>query len=95
MGDKNKLSNSTDKNFWLAISLKIFAESSLAIAVPVVGALYLGRYLDDRQNTGNLYFLSLTATAFIISCISLARIGLKYMSMLDKDKVGKKEDESK
>ncbi|MFA6253406.1 MAG: hypothetical protein WCV69_04035 [Patescibacteria group bacterium] len=83
-----------DKNYWMSFSLKVFAESTGWIAIPVIGALYLGRYLDNRQNTGSLYFFSLTAVAFIISCIGLARIGIKYMAMLDQGKEQKKENES-
>jgi hypothetical protein len=84
-----------DKNFWLNVGLRMFAESTGWIAIPVVGALYLGRYLDERQNTGSLYFFSLTALAFIISCIGLSLIGMKYLKMLDQDKGSKKENESK
>jgi hypothetical protein len=73
----------------------MFAESTGWIAIPVVGALYLGRYLDEKQNTGNLYFFSLTALAFIISCVGLSLIGMKYLKMLDQDKEKKKDNESK
>jgi len=95
MENNNKLQKDKDKNFWLNVGLKMFAESTGWIAIPVVGALYLGRYLDERQNTGNLYFFSLTALAFIISCIGLGLIGMKYLKMLDQDKDKKKDNESK
>lgn len=84
-----------DKNYWLQIGLKMFAESTGWIAFPVIAALYLGRYLDQKQNSGNLYFFSLTAVAFIISCFGLARIGIKYMAMLDQEDEPKKENEPK
>ena len=84
-----------DKNYWLQIGLRMFAESTGWIAFPVIGALYLGRYLDQQQNSGHLYFFVLTAVAFIVSCFGLARIGLKYMAMLDQDKESHKEHESK
>jgi hypothetical protein len=87
--------NDQDKNFWLNVGLRMFAESTGWIAIPVVGALYLGRYLDEKQNTGNLYFFSLTALAFIISCVGLSLIGMKYLKMLDQDKEKKKDNESK
>jgi hypothetical protein len=83
-----------DKNYWLSFSLRVFAESTGWIAIPVIGALYLGRYLDNKQNSGSLYFFSLTALAFIISCIGLAKIGIKYMAMLDQGKEQKKDNES-
>ncbi len=94
MENKNKPWSDQDKNYWMSFSLKVFAESTGWIAIPVVGALYLGRYLDARQNSGSLYFLSLTALAFIISCVGLAKIGIKYMAMLEQGKEDKKEHES-
>ncbi|MDQ5970539.1 MAG: hypothetical protein QG603_316 [Patescibacteria group bacterium] len=94
MENKNKPWSDKDKNYWMSFSLKVFAESTGWIAVPVVGALYLGRYLDAKQNTGSLYFFGLTALAFVISCIGLARIGIKYMAMLDSGKEEKKDHES-
>lgn len=84
-----------DKNYWLQIGLKMFAESTGWIAFPVIAALYLGRYLDQKHNSGNLYFFSLTAVAFVVSCFGLARIGMKYMSMLDQNQEQEKENESK
>ncbi len=94
MENKNKPWSDKDKSYWMSFSLKVFAESTGWIAIPVVGALYLGRYLDARQNSGSLYFLSLTALAFIISCVGLAKIGIKYMAMLEQGKEDKKEHES-
>jgi len=91
MENKNKPWSDKDKNYWMSFSLRVFAESTGWIALPVIGALYLGRYLDNRQASGNLYFFSLTALAFIISCVGLARIGIKYMAMLDSGK-GKEEN---
>jgi len=81
---KDKLSK--DKNYWLQVGLKMFAESTGWIAFPVVSALYVGRWLDDKQNSGNLYFFSLTGLAFIVSCIGLVRVGQKYLKQLDTDK---------
>jgi len=94
MENNNKLQTDKDKNFWLIFSLRVFAESTGWIAVPVIGALYLGRYLDNKQNTGSLYFFGLTGLAFVVSCIGLARVGIKYMAMLDRSKEEKKENES-
>ncbi len=95
MENNNQPQTDKDKNFWLNVGLRMFAESTGWIAIPVVGALYLGRYLDEKQSTGNLYFFGLTALAFIISCVGLSLIGMKYLKMLDTDKEKKKDNESK
>ncbi|MFA5126733.1 MAG: AtpZ/AtpI family protein [Patescibacteria group bacterium] len=72
-----------NKNYWLGVGLKMFAESTGWIAFPVIAALYLGRYLDGKQNSGHLYFFVLTAIAFIVSCLGLVKTGQKYLRQLD------------
>lgn len=49
----------------------------------MVGALYLGQYLDERQGTKNLYFLILTAAAFIITCTGIGILGVKYVKQME------------
>lgn len=80
--DKNNSKNK-EQNDWLRLALTVFAETTGWIAFPVVGALFLGRYLDERQGTEPLYFLSITASAFIISSIGIARVGIKYMKQIE------------
>jgi hypothetical protein len=43
---------------WWRDGLIIFAKVSAYIAIPVIIASYIGKYLDQRYNTGNLLFLS-------------------------------------
>lgn len=83
--DKNK-----EQNDWLRLALTVFAETTGWIAFPVVGALFLGRYLDEKQGTEPLYYLSITASAFIISSIGIARVGVKYMKQIEKEEELKK-----
>ena len=68
---------------WMKIGLMAFAEMSGWIAFPVIGALFVGRWLDQKQDTGSLYFLSLTALAFIISCIGIGLAGAKYLKQIN------------
>jgi hypothetical protein len=75
----------TKDNEWLRRGLLMFAESSGWIAFPVIGALFLGRWLDEKQDTAPLYFLSLTALAFIISCVGIGMVGVRYMKQIDKE----------
>ena len=62
----------------------MFAESTGWIAFPVIGALFLGRWLDEKQGTEPLYFLSITILAFIISSIGIGMTGVKYMKRIEK-----------
>lgn len=81
-----------NKNYWLSVGLKIFAESTGWIAFPVIGALYLGKYLDNQQHTGHLYFFGLTGLAFIVSCVGLGMTGVKYMKMIDRQEKEQKKN---
>ena len=75
---ENKSKNDLDKDWWHQ-GVKMFAQATGWIAFPVIGALFLGQWLDQKYDTGQLYFFSLTALAFIISCTGIGIIGVKYM----------------
>ncbi len=77
------MSNDKNKNLWWQLGLKIFVESTGWIAIPIIGALFLGRWLDVKYATQPLFFLSLTFLALIISSIGIARIGVKYIRLLE------------
>jgi len=94
MPDKNK-PNQNYKNYWLQLGLKMFIESTGWIALPVLGALFLGQWLDTRYNAGVLFFFSLTIFAFIISSIGIGITGVKYMKMIEKDEMNKKVENKK
>jgi len=79
-----------NKDNWWQQGLLMFAESTGWIAIPIILSLFLGRYIDEKQGTEPLYFLSLTAFAFIISCIGIGRVGIKYMKQIDKEENNKK-----
>ncbi|MFA6466814.1 MAG: AtpZ/AtpI family protein [Patescibacteria group bacterium] len=87
--NKNKANNE-----WLRQGMMMFAESTGWIAFPVIGALFLGQWLDERQGTGQLYFLSITALAFILSSVGIGMTGVKYMNRIEKDEAGKKNNKS-
>ena len=74
----------------------MFAETTGWIAIPIIGALYLGRWLDAKQGTEPLYFLSITAGAFIISCVGIGMTGVKYIKQIEEEeKTNKENNESR
>jgi len=79
-----------NKNYWWQLGLKIYAESTGWIAAPIIGALYLGRWLDSKYDTGQLFFLSITILAFVISSIGIGMTGMKYMRLIEKDELLRK-----
>jgi len=82
---EEKKSTKNDKNYWMSFCLKIFAESTGWIAFPVIGALFLGRWLDVRYNSEPLFFLGLTIFAFVISSVGIGITGVKYMKIIEED----------
>lgn len=82
--DKKDIKN-TVKNDYMRLALTIFTETTGWIAFPVIGALFLGRYLDEKQGTEPLYFFSITALAFIISSVGIGMTGVKYMKRIERE----------
>jgi hypothetical protein len=87
--NKNKVNNE-----WLRQGMMMFAESTGWIAFPVIGALFLGRWLDDQQGTEPLYFLSITGLAFVISSVGIGITGVKYIKQIEKEEKKKKNKEN-
>jgi F0F1-type ATP synthase assembly protein I len=79
-----------DKNWWKP-GLTIFLKVSGSIAIPIVIALYVGKYLDTRFNTAPWIFLGLTAIAFIISLVSLWKNVTSYIQNVEKEEQEKRE----
>ncbi len=63
--------------FW-SEALAVFAKIGGWIAGPVIIALFLGQWLDQRYQTTNKYLIISVATAFVISNIGLIIEVLKY-----------------
>lgn len=78
---------------WWQPAVSVFAEVTGWIVVPIVGALFLGRYLDERNDSGSWYYFSLTGVAFIISCIGIVIVAGKYIRQIDRENQAKKEKE--
>ncbi|OGG87658.1 hypothetical protein A3B87_00980 [Candidatus Kuenenbacteria bacterium RIFCSPHIGHO2_02_FULL_39_13] len=79
-----------NQNYWLQLGLKIFAESAGWIAAPIIGALYLGQWLDNKYNTAPLFFLGITGLAFVMSSIGIGLTGMKYMKLIEKEEALRK-----
>jgi len=78
--NKNK-----EKNDLMKLAMTMFVEASGWIAFPIVGALFLGQWLDEQQGTEPLYFISITALAFIISSVGIGKTGVKYMKIIEQE----------
>jgi F0F1-type ATP synthase assembly protein I len=81
MGPKVK---KDDKNWWKP-GVVIFTKVSASVAIPIIFALFIGKYLDTKYGTTPWIFLGLTAIAFVISLISIWRSLAGYMKKLEKE----------
>ena len=69
---------------WWRQGMVVFGEVTGWIVVPIVGSLYLGQYLDGVYGTRNVFFLVLTAVAFIISCAGIGIVAVKYIKQIER-----------
>jgi F0F1-type ATP synthase assembly protein I len=82
---------SNDKNWWKP-GIVIFVKVSASVAIPIVLALFIGKYLDTKYNTTPWIFLGLTAIAFIISLVTIYRSLTDYMKKLEQEEKEQRED---
>lgn len=87
MNDKN------DKDWWRP-AVNMFANISGWVAGPIVIALFLGKYLDNKYgNGGQWYFIVLTGFAFLVSIAGIWRILKKYIDGINAEAELKKQKE--
>jgi len=79
---------------WWGPGLTVFAEVTGWIAVPVVGALYLGRFLDEKYNTDPWFFLGLTALSFIITSYGIVKLATRFIREAELEVKKKKASEN-
>ncbi|MEK6827087.1 MAG: AtpZ/AtpI family protein, partial [Nanoarchaeota archaeon] len=66
-------------------AVELFRRGSGSIIVPVVLALIIGKYFDNRLGTKPWIFLGLTLIAFIISSYSIIRTVSLYMKKIEEE----------
>jgi len=61
------------------------------VAGPVIAAMFIGRWLDDRYASAPLWYFTAVGVAFIISTVGIAKTAVK--AMRDMDRLAKQEKE--
>ena len=82
--ENNQPDNKKDKIWWRP-AIIMFVRVSVWVAIPVIIALYVGKYLDKRYDTAPWMFIGTTVVAFIISMVAIARISMKYIHKIEKE----------
>lgn len=89
---------SSEKNNWWQPGVELFLKLSGWIAVPIIAAIFLGKWLDDKHGTEPWLFLLSVFIAFIISNVGIVYNAINAMKDLDdltKNNNNKDEPENK
>ena len=86
----------SEKNNWWQPSVKLFLKLSGWIAIPIITAVFLGKWLDEKYNTDPWLFLSSVFIAFIISNIGITYNAIRAINDIDNlSKSNKNEPDNK
>ena len=72
-----------DNTNW-KIGLYLFSQLTAWIAVPVILAVFLGRWLDNKYDSSPWLFLITVGIAFVISNIGIVKQSLKTMKEIER-----------
>ncbi len=88
--------NKKDKNdLWWGPGMAVFAEVTGWIVGPIIIALYVGRFFDNKYATEPWFFLGFTAVAFFISTYGIIKIATRFIKAAEqeiKKPIDKKDD---
>lgn len=76
--EKNK------QNLWKP-AVMVFSEISTWIAIPVILAVILGKFLDKKYDTAPWLLLGSAALAFVVSSFGIVRSVKKYAVLLKQE----------
>ena len=76
---------------WWQPGLILFSKLSAWIAVPIVIALYVGKFLDKTFNTEPFIFFALTSISFLVSTFAIYYEYTKVLKKIEAEN-NKKED---
>ena len=77
---------------WWQPALIMFGKISVWVVVPILGSLFLGRYLDNHFGTKPILFIATTILALTVSVIAIARICLQYIRDIEEEQKDKKDE---
>ncbi|MEA3464012.1 MAG: AtpZ/AtpI family protein [Patescibacteria group bacterium] len=83
--NNNKPSKNNSEQAWWQPAMVMFARMSAWIAIPVISALFVGRWLDKRYNTEPILFLVIVGFAFLISIFGLVKIVKEEYGKIEKN----------
>ncbi len=79
------MENTNNKEPWWKDGVIIFFKVSGYIAFPVIIASFVGKYFDQKYNTGNLIFYTMIGIAFISTMYMIWKEMKIYKKKLDQE----------
>lgn len=80
---------------WWGPGLTVFAEVTGWIVGPIIVALYVGRFFDNKYDTDPWFFLGFTAGAFFISAYGIIKIATRFIKDAEQEIKNKKNNKNK
>jgi len=77
---------------WWQPGILLFAKLSGWIIGPILVAIFIGKYLDEKYNTDPWLFLLSVGIAFGLSTFGIIRDAMKELKRIEKEEKDKKED---
>ena len=78
-GDKSK----DEKNLWWRPAVEFFGQISGWIVFPIIVALFLGRYLDNKLDRAPMFLIICVISAFAITLFGLVKQTLKAAKKIE------------
>ncbi|HLD27846.1 MAG TPA: AtpZ/AtpI family protein [Patescibacteria group bacterium] len=92
MDDKDK---KEVKGAWWQPAVSICVQITGWIAAPIIIALFLGKWLDEKYGTQPWFFLGLMLAAFIITSVGIARVSISYIKKIEQEAKRSQKSENK
>lgn len=84
----------TSSKAWWQPHLALFVRLSAWIAFPVILAVYLGNWLDNKYQSAPWLFLSCVGLAFVVSMLVLVSTTLKEFKKISETKINNYDDKA-
>lgn len=77
---------------WWQPGIGLFVKLSSWIAGPIIVAVFVGKYLDKRYGTEPWLFLATVGVSFVVSMISMIKIGFEEFKKIESESSKAKSD---
>jgi len=84
------MENNKQENPWWQPGMLLFGRLSGWIAGPIIAALFVGKWLDNKYNSKPWIFLASVGIAFIISSVGIVKEAKVMMNKIIEDEKLKK-----